>query len=98
MPTYEYKCKKCGHEFEEFQSMKAAPLSLCPVCHTENLVRVISSGGGMIFKGSGFYQTDYKNSKSDAKESKPKSPAPTKKPTTPEAKPDPPTKPAKSPE
>jgi putative FmdB family regulatory protein len=70
MPTYEYKCKKCGHEFEEVQSMSADPLVLCPVCKTQNLVRIISKGGGMIFKGSGFYQTDYKNSGSDSKETK----------------------------
>ncbi|MGA7159404.1 MAG: zinc ribbon domain-containing protein [Bacteroidota bacterium] len=67
MPTYEYKCKKCKHEFEEVQSMSAEPLLLCPVCKTPNLIRLISKGGGMIFKGSGFYQTDYKNTKSDTK-------------------------------
>ncbi len=70
MPTYEYKCKKCHHEFEEVQSMSADPLVLCPVCKTQNLVRIISKGGGMIFKGSGFYQTDYKNTGSDFKETK----------------------------
>jgi len=57
MPTYEYRCEK-GHEFEEFQSILADPIQVCPVCgsHAE---RVISGGTGMIFKGSGFYITDY---------------------------------------
>ena len=54
MPTYEYKCKKCKHEFEEIQSISADPLVLCPVCKTQNLVRIISKGGGMIFKGADF--------------------------------------------
>ena len=99
MPTYEYKCKKCSHEFEEIQSMNADPLVLCPVCKTQNLVRIISKGGGMIFKGSGFYQTDYKNSGSDSKGTKSTSKA--TKPTTSEdksssaPKQDPPSAPAK---
>ena len=63
MPTYEYKCNKCGHEFEAFQSMSAAPLTDCEKCATEGSVeRVISGGAGLIFKGSGFYITDYRNS------------------------------------
>jgi putative FmdB family regulatory protein len=61
MPTYEYVCKKCGHAFEEFQSMSAAPLTRCPGCGTDNLARVMGTGGGIIFKGSGFYVTDYRN-------------------------------------
>ena len=93
MPTYEYKCKNCGHELEEFQSMTAAPLTTCPSCKTENLVRVIGSGGGMIFKGSGFYQTDYKP-KGEKKESKTKSPANAEKKSTPEKKADSQDKPA----
>ena len=61
MPTYEYKCDECGYKFEEFQSMTAVPLDLCPKC--EGAVRrLISAGNGLIFKGSGFYITDYKNS------------------------------------
>ncbi len=59
MPTYHYKCKACGHEFEEFQSMADDSLSKCPVCGKKKLVRVIS-GSGLVFKGSGFYLTDYK--------------------------------------
>ena len=60
MPTYEYECKKCGNLFEEFQSMTAEPLKKCPKCKGK-VQRLISSGAGFIFKGSGFYQTDYKN-------------------------------------
>lgn len=61
MPTYEYKCTKCGHRFEIFQSMKEEPLKICPVCRGK-IKRLIGAGAGPIFKGSGFYQTDYKNS------------------------------------
>jgi len=62
MPTYEYHCKNCRFEFEEFQSIAAEPLQVCPKCG--GLVeRKISGGTGLIFKGSGFYITDYKNNK-----------------------------------
>jgi putative FmdB family regulatory protein len=61
MPTYGYKCKKCGYMFEEFQSISAEPLVTCPSCGQPSLRRLLGGGGGMIFKGSGFYQTDYKN-------------------------------------
>jgi putative FmdB family regulatory protein len=60
MPTYEYLCKKCGHTFEEFQSMSGEPLTRCPTCGTDNLARVMGTGGGFILKGSGFYGTDYR--------------------------------------
>lgn len=60
MPTYEYLCRKCGHAFEEFQSMSEEPLTRCPECGTDNLARVMGTGGGIIFKGSGFYVTDYR--------------------------------------
>jgi len=60
MPTYEYKCNKCGHEVDAFQSMSDAPLKRCPKCHKNGLERLISAGAGIIFKGSGFYATDYK--------------------------------------
>jgi putative FmdB family regulatory protein len=93
MPTYEYKCKNCNHEFEEFQPMSAASLVMCPKCKTPNLVRAIGGGGGMIFKGSGFYHTDYKNAKTDTKESKP-TPSTDKK-ADPSTKPAPPTTPTK---
>ena len=61
MPTYEYACSKCGHRFEKFQSMRDEPLRKCPKCHRAALKRLIGSGAGLIFKGSGFYITDYKN-------------------------------------
>ncbi len=61
MPTYEYACSKCGHHFEKFQSMRDEPLKKCPKCHKAALKRLIGGGAGLIFKGSGFYITDYKN-------------------------------------
>ena len=59
MPTYEYECRKCGHQFEKFQSIMAEPLKTCPKCKGK-VARLVSGGAGIIFKGSGFYQTDYK--------------------------------------
>jgi putative FmdB family regulatory protein len=59
MPTYDYRCTQCGHEFEAFQSITAPPKADCPVCG-KPAKRLISTGVGIIFKGSGFYQTDYK--------------------------------------
>ena len=67
MPTYGYRCKACGHEFEELQSMSEAPLVKCPKCAKRKLVRLIS-GAGLVFKGSGFYLTDYKQKGSSAAE------------------------------
>lgn len=60
MPTYEYECDACGHAFEEFQAMSDKPLRKCPGCKKMKLRRLIGSGAGIIFKGSGFYETDYK--------------------------------------
>jgi putative FmdB family regulatory protein len=60
MPTYEYQCRQCGFETEELQSMSEAPLTRCPRCNTDNLVRILGGGAGLIFKGTGFYLTDYK--------------------------------------
>jgi putative FmdB family regulatory protein len=68
MPTYQYRCSNCSHEFEEYQSIKAVPLVSCPHCKQDRLQRVIGSGS-VIFKGSGFYQTDYKGGNSAKKES-----------------------------
>ncbi len=70
MPTYDYKCLKCNKKFEIFQSMKDEPIKKCPDCNGE-VKRLIGTGAGAIFKGTGFYQTDYKNSSkpSDKKES-----------------------------
>lgn len=61
MPTYEYRCGSCAHEFEEFQSMSAEPLRVCPQCEDAALERLIGAGAGLIFKGSGFYETDYRS-------------------------------------
>lgn len=62
MPNYDYKCKNCSYEFEEFQKMSDSVLITCPQCKTNNLVRMIHGGAGLHFKGSGFYLTDYKKS------------------------------------
>jgi len=61
MPTYDYRCKACEHEFEEFQSMSAKHLRKCPECGKLKLERLIGTGAGIIFKGSGFYETDYRS-------------------------------------
>lgn len=61
MPTYVYICENCGHEMEAFQSMKDDPLKGCPECNKETLKRKIGAGAGIIFKGSGFYCTDYRS-------------------------------------
>ncbi len=61
MPTYEYVCESCEHEFEEFQSMSAKPLKKCPSCAKPKLRRKIGTGAAIIFKGSGFYETDYRS-------------------------------------
>src|SRR3954468_378527 len=68
MPTYEYVCQKCGYEFEQFQSMRDAPLKQCPKCKKAGLKRLVGGGAGLIFKGTGFYITDYKNKGAPAKE------------------------------
>jgi len=67
VPTYDYRCDNCGHHFEALQSIKADPLKICPTCSQEKLVRLIGSGSGVIFKGPGFYQTDYKSSPQEPK-------------------------------
>ena len=70
MPTYEYVCEKCGHQFEQIQPISAKPLTICPeiACAQKRwgkgkVKRAISGGGGLIFKGSGFYITDYRSDK-----------------------------------
>jgi len=62
MPTYEYECKSCGYAFEVSQSMTAQPLKKCPKC-SKPVKRLIGSGSGIIFKGAGFYATDYRKGK-----------------------------------
>lgn len=61
MPTYDYKCDACGHAFEKFHSITAAPIRKCPKCGKNKVKRLIGTGAGMIFKGSGFYITDYRS-------------------------------------
>jgi putative FmdB family regulatory protein len=61
MPTYDYVCRACEHRFEHFQSMQEASLRKCPECGRMRLERLIGSGAGILFKGSGFYETDYKH-------------------------------------
>jgi len=61
MPTYEYKCEACGHTFEKFQSIKAKPIRTCPACGERKVRRLLGTGGALIFKGSGFYATDYRS-------------------------------------
>ena len=70
MPTYEYRCKSCGYEFEEFQTMSSDPLIMCPKCAKPTLKRLMSSGVGLIFKGSGFYATDYQKSNTSTSSSR----------------------------
>ncbi len=77
MPTYDYECSDCGHAFEAFHSMSAEPLSICPEC-SGSVKRLIGAGAGILFKGSGFYETDYRSSgyKKDASVDKPKESTP----------------------
>ena len=72
MPTYEYACRACGNEFEEFQSITAKPIRKCPKCSKLKVERLISGGAGLLFKGSGFYITDYRSEgyKKEAKKDK----------------------------
>lgn len=94
MPTYEYACKKCGHEFEAFQSISAKPLETCPkeLCAKKKwgkgrVTKKISGGAGLLFKGSGFYITDYRSDKyKDAAKKETASTTPAKE-TKKEAKP-----------
>jgi putative FmdB family regulatory protein len=91
MPTYGYVCAKCGHAFDKFQSMKDEPLSVCPkeLCHQKRwgkgkVKRQMGTGAGMIFKGSGFYITDYRSEGYKAAAKKDTNPAPAA-PATPAA-------------
>ena len=94
MPTYEYECQKCGHRFELFQSIKDPPRKRCPKCRGK-VKRLLGTGAGMIFKGSGFYITDYRSKsykdqkRKESGDSKPKSePKPKASPPGPKAKSD----------
>lgn len=61
MPTYDYVCEACDHKFEQFQSMKEDALTKCPKCKKKKLRRLFGAGAAVVFKGSGFYQTDYRS-------------------------------------
>jgi putative FmdB family regulatory protein len=80
MPTYEYQCLSCGHVMEEYQSIVEPPLKHCPKCKTDNLARIMGTGVGLIFKGSGFYLTDYKKANSVTSSSPKKEEKQTEKP------------------
>ncbi|MBI1370603.1 MAG: zinc ribbon domain-containing protein [Planctomycetes bacterium] len=75
MPTYDYRCDNCGHEVEVFQSITAKPLRKCPECGKNTFKRLIGTGAGVLFKGDGFWQTDYRSEgyKKAADAEKPKS-------------------------
>ncbi len=107
MPTYQYVCEKCGHEFEKFQPIADKALTTCPKdqCGRKTwgkgkVKRVIGAGAGIIFKGSGFYITDYRSEKYKEAAKKDSSSSSTSKPASPDAKPAPAkaeTKPAAAP-
>jgi putative FmdB family regulatory protein len=85
MPTYDYVCEGCGHRFEEMQSFSAEPLKICPSCGAEKLRRLFGTGAAILFKGGGFYETDYRSDayKSAAKaETEAPKPAATEKPAS----------------
>ena len=73
MPTYDYKCRACGHTFDELQSFSEPVLTKCPECKKNKLERLFGGGGAIIFKGGGFYETDYRRAgaKADAGETAP---------------------------
>jgi len=72
MPTYEYECSSCGHQLEILQSIVEKPLKKYPECEKNSLQRLLGIGAGVIFKGSGFYETDYKKKEPSKNESQPK--------------------------
>jgi putative FmdB family regulatory protein len=78
MPTYDYACGACGHRFERMHAMSQAPVRRCPKCGKRRVKRQVSSGGGFLFKGTGFYITDYRSkgyqekAKADTEATKPK--------------------------
>ncbi|MBN2105565.1 zinc ribbon domain-containing protein [bacterium] len=81
MPTYDYVCKVCGYEFEAFQNITEEPLKKCPKCRGK-VKRKIGSGAGLIFKGSGFYITDYKRKSNAVDSAKPEKADPKKESST----------------
>jgi putative FmdB family regulatory protein len=95
MPTYDYRCNACGHTFDELQTFSEPPLTKCPKCKKNKLERLFGGGGAIIFKGAGFYETDYRRAgekksdgeaaKSEGTETKAETPAATEA-AKPEAK------------
>ncbi len=77
MPTYDYECQACKHTFEKFQSITAKPIRKCPECGKSRVRRLMGTGAGIIFKGSGFYQTDYRSSSYKQAAEKDKAPSST---------------------
>ncbi len=97
MPTYDYNCPKCG-TFEVYQSIKDKTLTVCPTCKSKKLTKLLSTGGGVIFSGSGFWETDYNRSKDYTSKKKSESaPAATPAAAAPAATPAAPAKPAAKP-
>lgn len=86
MPTYDYRCNACSHSFELFQHIKENPIKKCPACGKLKAERVIGAGGAVIFKGSGFYQTDYRSEEYKSKAKKETEPVKTAKPEKSETK------------
>jgi putative FmdB family regulatory protein len=98
MPTYEYECAACGEKFEKFQSITAKPIRKCPACGKNRAKRLLGIGAGVIFKGSGFYCTDYRSDsykKAASSETSSASPAKTDTPAKSDAAPKADAKPAK---
>lgn len=89
MPTYDYRCSACSHEFELFQSMKDAPKRTCPKCGRKALERLIGTGAALLFKGSGFYETDYRSESYKKAASAESKPEPAKGDAKADPKPDP---------
>ncbi|MGD1917147.1 MAG: FmdB family zinc ribbon protein [Phycisphaerales bacterium] len=92
MPTYDYRCNACGHEFELFQSMTDKVKRTCPACGKRQLERLIGTGAALLFKGSGFYETDYRSDSykkaADADKPKSESKSDTKSDSKSDSKPD----------
>ncbi len=82
MPTYDYRCNSCDHTFELFQHITESPVKKCPACGKLKAQRIIGAGGGIIFKGSGFYQTDYRSEEYKSKAKKETEPVKSEKPET----------------
>src|SRR5262245_25928182 len=95
MPTYEYNCEACGHNFDEFQYFSEEPLKKCPACKKAKLKRAFGTGSAVLFKGSGFYETDYRSEsyksgkKAESEASKPKTDESKSTDSTPKSEPAP---------